>query len=366
MSNAEFSSEHTTEAEYPPPTGERETPIRWVVCTLWAVLTISAVMSLTLVVSNAPATLAESLPDPQKPRRASDLGFDLGQKVGIPRDEIHAGGPGKDGIPSLDSPKFIAAKEAGWLKPEDRIVGVERAGKARAYPLRILVWHEVVNDTIGDEPLAVTYCPLCDSVAAFDRRTPSGGKKFGVSGLLYNSNVLMFDRGGKPEGLWSQIKGQAVSGPPSGQALRTLPVELTTWADWRARHPETSVLSSETGFRRDYSRDPYAGYFDRPGLVFPAKPKSDRLPEKSRVLGVWVADGTAKAYPLKAFANSREPVEFQDRIAERSLTLRYDPASKSLRIVKADEGVQWMYSLWFAWYAFHPETKLYELPVNNR
>lgn len=295
-------------------------------------------------------------------RTLSPSNFDLTNST-IPKEEIHAGGPAKDGIPALTAPKFVKANAAGSLDPEDRVGGVVVEGEARAYPLRILVWHEIVNDTLGGEPIAVTYCPLCDSVAAFDRRTPGGVKEFGVSGMLYNSNVLMFDRGGKPEGLWSQLKAQAVSGPQAGQTLRTLPVELTTWADWHARHPETKVLSTKTGHTRDYKINPYVRYFDRPGLVFPARPKSDRLPEKEKVLGVWAPDGTAKAYRISAFADWREPVEFRDRIAERSLTLRYEPGSRSLRVIEADKGLEWMYSFWFAWYAFHPQTEVYDRPA---
>lgn len=191
----------------------------------WFYFMVAAALGCTgavavILITTVPRTNAELLADPQKPRRGTDIGFDLGTKLGVPRDEILAGGPGKNGIPALTSPKLVDVKAAGWLRPKDRVAGVVHAGQARAYPLRILVWHEVVNDTIGDQPVTVTYCPLCDSVAVFDRKTPDGIKEFGVSGLLYNSNVLMFDREGKPEGLWSQLKSQAVSGPLSGQALR--------------------------------------------------------------------------------------------------------------------------------------------------
>ncbi|WP_233578694.1 DUF3179 domain-containing protein [Tautonia sociabilis] len=288
--------------------------------------------------------------------RPSSPDFDLSRAT-IPREEIRAGGPPKDGIPALTDPEFIAADRAQYLRPDDRVAGVVIGGDARAYPLRILTWHEVVNDTIQGVPVVVSYCPLCDSVAAFDRRTPEGVKEFGVSGLLYNSNVLMYDRGGRSEGLWSQLKAEAVSGPQAGQPLRALPVELTTWRDWRARHPDTTVLSARTGHPRDYRADPYRGYLDRPGLMFPARPTSDLLPEKAKVLGVW-SDGAAKAYPLAAFADRREPTLVKDEVAGRKLTLRYDPRSESLRVVEADEGLRWMYSLWFAWYAFHPETEI--------
>lgn len=293
------------------------------------------------------------------PRR-SPPAFDL-QNTTIRRAEIFPGGPPRDGIPALTNPRFLTAEATRYLRPGDRVAGIVGEGEARAYPLRILAWHEVVNDTIGGKPIAVTYCPLCDSVAAFDRRTPDGVKEFGVSGLLYNSNVLMYDRRGNPEALWSQLKAKAVSGPRADQALKPLPVELTTWADWRRRHPGTKVLSTRTGFSRDFRTNPYAGYFKNPGLLFPVRPVSDRLPEKSRVLGVWAEDGTAKAYPLAEFRLTREPLDIRDEIAGRKLTLHFDPESNSLRVVSADRGLQWMYALWFAWYAFHSHTLVYSV-----
>ncbi len=342
------------------PSPVRRAPVRWVLCGLIAVLAFPAVAHL-LGVLDSSGVEAQSAPQSRR-GGSGDSGFDLGQTLKIPKAEVLSGGPGKDGIPSLTAPPFVDA-DAADLRPADRVAGVVIGGQARAYPLNILVWHEIVNDSLGGEPIAVTYCPLCDSVAAFDRRTPCGVKEFGVSGMLYNSNVLMFDRGGKPEGLWSQLKAQAVSGPQAGQTLRTLPVELTTWADWHARHPETKVLSTKTGHTRDYKINPYVRYFDRPGLVFPARPKSDRLPEKEKILGVWAADGTAKAYRISAFADRREPVQFRDRIAGRSLTLRYEPQSRGLRVVEADKGLEWMYSFWFAWYAFHPKTEVHDRPA---
>jgi len=243
--------------------------------------------------------------------------FDL-KGVTVPVGEIHSGGPPKDGIPALTNPKLIAGTDAAYLRPEDRVIGVVVESEARAYPLRILNYHEIVNDRVGKLPIAVTYCPLCDSAAVFDRRTPLGEREFGVSGLLYNSNVLMYDRGGQPESLWSQVKTVGISGPAADKSLAVLPVELTTWKDWLARYPRTKVLSDETGHRRDYRRSPYAGYFTRPELMFPAKPTSDRLPTKSPVLGVWT-DGAARGYPASAFG--REAREIKDMLGGKSVLL---------------------------------------------
>ncbi|TWU08918.1 hypothetical protein CA54_41570 [Symmachiella macrocystis] len=285
--------------------------------------------------------------------RIANIPFDLSH-VTVPANEIRDGGPGKDGIPALSDPNFLEAADAYYLQGEDRVIGFVSGDEARAYPLKILMYHEIVNDRIGDVPLAVTYCPLCDSAMVFDRRTPLGERAFGVSGLLYNSNVLMYDRSDMAESLWSQLQTKGISGPASKLTLKTLPLELTTWQDWRSRHPMTKVLSTDG---RYYGRDPYAGYYDRPQLMFPVQPMSDKLPTKARVLGVWTAN-TSRAYPESIFSKERTRIE--EQIDGKKIVINFDPQSRSLRVVQADEGVQWLYSLWFAWYAFHPETSVVE------
>ncbi len=281
--------------------------------------------------------------------------FDL-QALVVDKREIHSGGPPKDGIPALTNPRFIKAADAKYLRPDDRVIGLVIGEEVRAYPLAILNYHEIVNDTVGKTPVAVSYCPLCDSAVVFDRRTPLGEREFGVSGLLYNSNVLMYDRGGKPESLWSQVKTEGISGPAANKGLTTLPLELTTWKDWVVRYPTTTVLSTETGHRRDYSRSPYARYFKSKDLMFPAKPSSDKLPAKSRVLGVWTGK-SARAYPESAF--SRDRTRITEELDGKKLTIEYDLDARSLRVAEADDGIRWMYSLWFAWFAFHPETSIH-------
>lgn len=294
--------------------------------------------------------------------QGSPPAFDL-QTLVVKKREILSGGPPKDGIPALTNPHFIKAADARYLRPDDRVIGLVIGEDARAYPLAILNYHEIVNDTVGKTLVAVSYCPLCDSAVAFDRRTPLGEREFGVSGLLYNSNVLMYDRGGKPESLWSQVKTEGVSGPAANKGLATLPLELTTWKAWSSRYPGTTVLSTETGHRRDYASSPYADYFQRKDLMFPAKPSSDKLPTKSRVLGVWT-DKSARAYPESAF--SRDRTRITEELDGKKLTIEYNPDARSLRVAEADEGIRWMYSLWFAWYAFHPETSISSPPKAAR
>ena len=279
---------------------------------------------------------------PQRRAGQRSSSFDVSTAI-VPAGEILSGGPPKDGIPALTDPKFITAGEATYLQAADRVIGFVSAGEARAYPLKILDYHEIINDRIGD-------------LAVADRRTPVGEREFGVSGLLYNSNVLMYDRGGEPESLWSQVMTKGVSGPAARKSLTALPLELTTWKDWQTRHPGTKVLSTQTGHARDYNRSPYRGYFAMPDLMFPATPESDRLPTKSRILGVWT-DEAARAYPESMFSPDRTRVE--DEFDGKKIVIEFNPEAKSVRVVEADDGIHWMYSLWFAWYAMRPETDVF-------
>ena len=181
----------------------------------------------------------------------SKNGFDI-SNASIPADQILAGGPPKDGIPALSDPKLLNAVDASYLQPNDRVIGVELDGTARAYPIAILNWHEIVNDEINNQKYAVTYCPLCGTGVAFRSDVAGNITEFGVSGLLYNSDVLLYDK--KTESLWSQIMGEAVAGKLLGEKLNPIPISHTTWRDWLARHPDTKVLSTETGYSRDYDR----------------------------------------------------------------------------------------------------------------
>ena len=279
--------------------------------------------------------------------------FDLSE-ASIPRSEIRSGGPAKDGIPALSDPELLVADQAGYLAPSDRVVGVVVAGDARAYPIRILNWHEVVNDEVGGRSLAVTYCPLTGSAIAFDRIVGDQTLTFGVSGRLYQSNVLMYDQ--QTESLWSQLAGRAVTGSFSRTALPILPVTVTTWADWRRRHQRTMVLSPSTGFRRDYDRDPYAGYRSSPRAMFSAGYTDRRLAPKDWIVGVDFG-GAAKAYrrgDLPAGATV-------DEHAGRRLRLLHDPGADVVTITDLKTGtpVPSVDAYWFAWSAFHPQSRVW-------
>ncbi|MEE4378821.1 MAG: DUF3179 domain-containing protein, partial [Candidatus Competibacteraceae bacterium] len=227
-------------------------------------------------------------------------GFDLTEAL-IPAQEILSGGPARDGIPAIDNPVFVSAQQADYLEDDDRVLGIARNGVAKAYPIPILNWHEIVNDRVGEEPIAITFCPLCGTGMAFEATVNGKVRSFGVSGLLYNSDVLLYDR--ESESLWSQIARQAVSGPMKGTELAMVPASHTSWRNWRDRYPETQVLSQETGHRRNYDRNPYADYEQSSTLFFPVAHSDKRYHPKERVIGLTLNDQT-KAYPFVELAKS--------------------------------------------------------------
>ena len=217
-------------------------------------------------------------------------------------EEIVWGGVKVDAIPALDRPRTTGAGAAGWLDPDDRVFGVEINGHARAYPQRIADWHEMVNDTLGGVAFSLAYCTLCGAAIAFAGAVRDGRTfTFGSSGLLYRSNKLMYDR--QTDSLWNQFSGTPVVGALANSriVLDVLPIVTTTWAEWRRRHPDTTVLSNRTGFRRDYTRGAaYGGYFASPSLLFPADARDPAL-QKEVVFGLRAAGGI-KTWPLARFA----------------------------------------------------------------
>ena len=282
-------------------------------------------------------------------------GFDLRGSL-VPVDEIHLGGPSKDGIPAIDRPKFVSARKAGFLKGKDQVLGLVRNGVAKAYPVPIMNWHEIVNDEFGGERVAVTYCPLCGTGVAF--KSSAGGKNlsFGVSGLLYNSDVLLYDR--ETESLWSQLMHRAITGSMKGRKLEVLPLTHTTWRAWRREHPGTQVLSTDTGYRRDYNRDPYSGYEQERRLYFPVSAESRRYHPKERILGLEI-NGKYKAYPFAELARTGKR-EIPDNFNGQDFSVRFDRANESARIIDASGSqLPAVTSYWFAWYAFHPQTEVF-------
>jgi len=220
-----------------------------------------------------------------------------GVKHIVPLDKIVSGGPSKDAIPSIDHPTFVDASAVDHFLPdEDLVFGLYYEGEARAYPAMILVWHEIVNDIVNGKPVLVTYCPLCYASAAYERVIDGEPVEFGVSGKLYQSDLVMYDR--KTDSYWSQILGKAIVGELAGRELTRIPIDQTTWGVWKKLHPDTKVLSMDTGFRRPYGTDPYDGYYTSDVIVFPVDYRDERLHPKAVVYGLALG-ADQKAYSVE-------------------------------------------------------------------
>lgn len=218
--------------------------------------------------------------------------FDLSSST-APSAEIISGGPPRDEIPALDLPPHVVAARSPW--PGDTLVlGAVVGEEARAYPLAILDWHELVNDTLGGREILVSYCPLCGTGIVYDRHVGGKDRHFGVSGLLYRSDLLMFDR--ETQSLWSQISATAISGASVGQRLSMLRSEMLPWRRWRDTHPASTILSRKTGHLRDYERSPYGAYTTSQELRFPAR-VDPRYHPKMPTIGMRLGLGASRAYP---------------------------------------------------------------------
>jgi len=221
----------------------------------------------------------------------------------IEYNELLSGGPPRDGIPSIDDPQFISPDAAQeWLPDNEPVIALEIDGAARAYPLQILTWHEIVNDVVADVPVAVTFCPLCNSAITFDRHLDGKVYEFGTSGLLRNSDLVMYDR--TTESLWQQFTGEGIVGDLAGAQLTFLPSSIVSFADFREAHPEGVVLSRDTGFSRRYGQNPYVGYDNIGSSPFLFRGEIDgRLAAVERVVTVSLHDvGVDVAYPLSTLS----------------------------------------------------------------
>ncbi len=319
----------------------------------------------------------------------------------IPNDQLFAGGPGRDGIPALDLPRLTDVARAFFMADEDRVLGVEIDGVARAYPLIVMWWHEIVNDTLADANVVVSYCPLTGSGLAFDAFVDGALRVFGVSGLLFENNLMMFDR--QTNSLWNQLLMGSQCGPDRGATLARLPVVETTWKQWREAHPQTTVLTLNTGFNRAYGQYPYGNYNipDNAETFFPSSQFSNARPPKELVLGIREGSATV-AYPFGALADRGDAVAVNDQVGTREVLVTYlfsqasarafdrNVAGQTLSFTVASEnpftltdnetGSTWDWSggaiagplqgerltpledawtlFWFAWSVFYPETRL--------
>jgi len=219
------------------------------------------------------------LPDGDPPFGADrEFSTDFGRHS-VPYSDILSGGPPKDGIPAIDNPGSVSVEEAdAWLEPQEPVILVQVEGDARAYPVQILMWHEIVNDTIGGVPVAVTFCPLCNTGIAFERTFDGQVLDFGTTGRLRFSNLVLYDR--QTETWWQQATGEGIAGEYTGRRLTFVPASLISWADFKAAHPDGKMLSRDTGHARDYGRNPYTGYdaVNRSPFLYAGPETPDALP----------------------------------------------------------------------------------------
>jgi hypothetical protein len=377
---------------------------------------------LVLAAAGAPAggsaAHAEATPVPvsqiePSPREDTISALDHPDADGLPRPlvdprQIVSGGPPPDGIPAIDHPKLVRAGDVKSLKDREPVLAIEIGTDARAYPIEIMTWHEIVNDTIADTPVAVSYCPLCNSAIAYDRRLGDRVLDFGTSGKLYQSALVMYDR--QTKSLWSHFTAQAIAGTLTGTRLQTIPVALVSWRDWRHAHPNGLVLSRNTGFDRPYGQNPYPGYDDvnTPPFLFSGE-VDGRFAAKERVTGVrngddaiailnrdlkrhpvieasvggrdvvvWRKPGTASSLDDSDLPNGRDvgaTGAFEPAIDGQHLTFQrtksgfrdHETGSRWDVLGRATSGayagrmltpVEHVDTFWFAWAAFLPHTRI--------
>jgi hypothetical protein len=287
----------------------------------------------------------------------------------VPLEEFESGGPPKDGIPAIDVPHYTGASKVDFLDDREPVIILTVDGESRAYPLQILMWHEIVNTRIGDTPVAVTFCPLCNTAIAFERRLNGEVLDFGTTGKLRDSDLVMYDR--QTESWWQQFGGEALVGELAGKELRQLPARIVSWGEFRKMHPSGLVLNRDTGYARGYGSNPYAGYDDvsSPPIFRARNADDDRLPPKERVVYVEVGE-QAFAVPFSTLADRRT---IQLETVEGRLEVRWRPGVASAldtgaiadgRAVGAasvflkDEPVPFSEPFWFAVAAFRPDIEI--------
>lgn len=367
----------------------------------------SAPTAAVTTISNVTSLPEESPPAGAEAQFSTDF-----SKHTVPYSEILSGGPPKDGIPAIDNPKFVSVEEADeWIGPQEPVALFRVGDDARAYPLQILIWHEIVNDTVGDVPVTITFCPLCNTVIAFDRRLDGRVLDFGTTGRLRFSNLVMYDR--QTESWWQQATGDTIAGELVGRRLKFLPAQLISWEDFKTTYPEGQALSRETGFNRSYGQNPYAGYdsINSSPFLYRGPETPGELPAMARVITVELGDeaaaypydvlqempavndavdgepivvfwspGTNSALDVGAIASGRDvgtANTFSRQLDGQTLTFR----AEGDKITDEQTGSEWnilgqavkgelagsqlepvvnVNHFWFSWAAFRPETRIYQ------
>jgi Protein of unknown function (DUF3179) len=360
---------------------------------------LSVIIIIPIINSNPTSITIAAVVDNTNSAAASVTAEEKEKSI-VPLDQIVSGGPPPDGIPSIDNPKFISVQEASkFLEDSELVLGLNINGDIRAYPLQILVWHEIVNDEVGGVPVAVTYCPLCFTNQVFNRIIDGQEVvEFGTSGKLYNSNLVMYDRTSKS--LWSQALAEGIVGKYAGIKLERVPFDIAYWKEWKQLYPDSKVLSRDTGSNRPYGADPYGDYYTNSDVLFPVSNKDGRLDLKEIVVGL-ENKGQYKAYKLQEIENKKV---INDQVNGKSITLfslypfmirAYDPVvengaekivlqfdynAKNNKFIDKQTGSEWNFEgkaingqmkgkqltripfdegFWFEWVAFHPKTEIY-------
>jgi len=283
-------------------------------------------------------------------------GFDLSNSL-IDKKHIVQGGPPRDGIPAITEPHYVSGSDAAFLKADDIVLGLDISGEAFAYPRHILNWHEIVNDEVDGNAFVVSYCPLCGTGMAFSSKVSDQNLLFGVSGLLYNNDLLFYDK--QSESLWSQIERRAISGSHVGRELKQLYLVHTSWQDWQRKHPKTKVLSEQQGFKRNYRHDPYTGYDTSSSVFFKTlREAPNEFHNKEKVLGLKIGSLT-KAYPFSELRKHAK-ASFEDRLGDTVYQVVWNAQAESATIQTLQgETLTPTVAFWFAWYNFHPETLIF-------
>lgn len=295
-----------------------------------------------------------------------------GTKYLVHPDKISSGGPLKGGIgvdrgiPALaeENIKFVSVNEADkWIEDNELVLALTYKGVERIYPLQILVWHEIVNDEIAGYPVLITYCPLCGSGIAYERKIEINGEeietRFGTSGKLYNSNLVMYDE--KTDTYWQQIDGRAIVGELTGEELKEISIDTVVWKNWISTHKDSEVLSQDTGFKRNYGNDPYGSYYEDSFLIFDVDTEDNRIHPKTVVFGIEV-NNSYKAYREEDLIENNI---IEDEIGGIKIKIEhFDDGIVKITNIETGEEIVKERDFWFAWYAFHPETKLYGFDEN--
>ena len=302
-------------------------PLRWAVA-LFALALLAGGVSL-VVASPKPGTAAVSpaLLDEESPPSGAARQFNTDfSRHTVPYRDVLSGGPPKDGIPAIDNPRFVTVEAAAaWLGPQEPVVLVEVGEAAKAYPLQVLTWHEIVNDEVGGVPLSITFCPLCNTAIGFQREFDGQILDFGTTGRLRYSNLIMYDR--QTETWWQQATGEGIAGRYAGSRLIFYPANIISWEEFSNRYPQAEVLSRDTGYQRAYGRNPYAGYdnINSSPFLYRGPRTPDALLPMARVLTVDL-DGDTVAYPYEVLEQS---LVIDDTVAEQAITVFWQPGTAS-------------------------------------